>query len=256
MKKVVVPISGGMDSTVLLHKASKEFDKVYCLSYDYGQRHGRELEYAKIQVEYAKRNGKAHIEHQVLDVGFLKELVPTSSLTNSDIDTPDVREMKGEAQPQSYVPNRNMIFLSIAVAKAEAVGAEVWHGAAQADSLAGYWDGSVEFLNSYNDLLQLNRENPVKVKATLIDMSKKEIVELGVELGVRFSETYTCYTGDKLPSIYSASSSLRLKGFIDAGYADPILYKEQKLLTDKYRELGSKFIPHDTYLINLGDFVS
>lgn len=247
-KKVVVPISGGADSSVLLHKAVEEYDKVYAITFDYGQRHSLELKCADIQVIYAKQKGKCIVDHQILDVSFLKDLAPTSSLTNKEINTPDVRVVRGEAQPASYVPNRNMLFLSIAAARAEAVGgADVWHGAAQVDSLAGYWDSSKEFLESINNVLNLNREHNIRVEAPLIELSKCDIIKLGIKYKVKFKDTYTCYTGDALPSIYSASSSLRIAGFIEAGYADPILYKEQKELTAKYKELGVKQIPYENY---------
>ncbi len=245
-------MSGGMDSSVLLHKAVQEYDKIYVLTFNYGQRHFQELKCANTQITYARRTGGCQIEHQVLDVTFIKELAPTSSLTNSDIDTPDVREVKGEAQPASYVPNRNMLFLSIAAARAEAVGgADIWHGAAQADSLAGYWDGSPEFLESINNVLGLNRENAVKIDAPLIELAKEDIIKLGIKHNVKFKDTYTCYTGEDLPSVYSASSSLRIQGFIAAGYADPLLYKEQKELTEKYKELGVKKIPYENYAFKI-----
>jgi 7-cyano-7-deazaguanine synthase len=247
MNKLVLPISGGMDSSVLLHKAVNEFDSIYCLTFDYGQRHKKEIEFAHEQIKHALKKNK-NIHHRVLDVKFLRELAPTSSLTNDDIPTPDVAEIMGEAQPKTYVPNRNMMFLSICAAHAEAVGADtVWHGAAQADSLAGYWDGSPEFLESVNSLLNLNRDNPVTIEAPLINLSKADIVIEGITNEVVFSKTWTCYDGDNLPDSRSASSSLRLQGFIEAGYADPCLYKDQKRLIQVYKERGVDFIPYETY---------
>ena len=149
--KVVVPISGGMDSTVILYRAVEQFgaDNIFGLSYDYGQRHKRELNLAEYHVNKLKIN-----EWQTIDTSFIKKLAPTSSLTNNDIETPDIRQIAGEAQPKSYVPNRNMIFLSIAASYAEAVGAKiVYHGATKVDSLAGYWDASPEFIPTINDIL-------------------------------------------------------------------------------------------------------
>jgi len=236
MKKIVLPISGGMDSSVLLHKAVREFDEVHCITFDYGQRHKKEIECAKIQIDRAHEINK-NIYHEILDVNFIKYLAPTSSLTNLEIDTPNVRDIRGEAQPKTYVPNRNMMFLSIAVAAAEGVNANiVWHGAAQADSLAGYWDGSQEFIEAINNILNLNRSNPVKIEAPLIEMSKSDIVREGIKLGVDFANTWTCYEGGELPSITTASSSLRLQGFIEAGYQDPVIYKEQDKLDAIYEE--------------------
>jgi 7-cyano-7-deazaguanine synthase len=240
MSKVVLPISGGMDSTVLLHRAAAEFNEVHCLTFNYNQRHSKEIEYAKIQIELAKQKNP-NISHQILDVSFIRELAPTSSLTNDSIDTPNVKDIRGEAQPKTYVPNRNMIFLSICSARAEAVGANVvWHGAAQADSLAGYWDGSPEFLDSINNILNLNRNSPVRIEAPLIDMSKADIVREGIKYKVDFSKTWTCYEGGELPSVSTASSSLRLQGFIEAGYQDPVKYEEQDKLDNIYKERGCK----------------
>ena len=242
MSKIVLPISGGMDSSVLLHKAAAEFDEVYCLTFNYNQRHSKEMEYAKIQVEQAKKKNP-NIFHQILDVSFIRELAPTSSLTNDDIDTPNVKDIRGEAQPKTYVPNRNMMFLSICAARAEAVGADVvWHGAAQADSLAGYWDGSSQFLDCVNNILNLNRNSPVKIDAPLIDMSKADIVREGIKYKVDFSKTWTCYEGGELPSTSTASSSLRLQGFIEAGYQDPVKYREQDKLDAIYEERGCKVL--------------
>lgn len=233
--KVVVPVSGGMDSTVLLHMAASMFDEVYAITFDYQQRHKLETAYAFVQAKIVSSKYKKDIFPKKIDVGFIRDIAPTSSLTNDSIDTPDVRKIRGEAQPKSYVPNRNMLFLSIATAYAEAVDANVvWHGAAQADSLAGYWDGDTTFVDAMNAVNRLNRERCIEIQAPLIEMSKEAIVKKGVELGVDFSLTYTCYSGDKLPDAYSASSSLRLQGFIKAGYRDPIKYKQQEDLEKIY----------------------
>ena len=172
-----------------------------------------------------------------MDTKFIKDIAPTSSLTNDDIDTPNVKDVMGEAQPKSYVPFRNLMFLSMICSHAEAVGAdEVWYGAAQADSLAGYWDGSEEFVEQINKVTALNRENRITVKAPLIEMSKKEIIEEGVRLNADFSLTYTCYSGEYPCDAESASSALRLKGFVEAGYKDPLQYKQQEKLEQVYRD--------------------
>lgn len=236
MNQVVVPISGGMDSTVLLHWACTQFDVVRALSFDYAQRHRRELEYAKEQVLLC-HNKDVSITHKIIDISFIRDIAPTSSLTNDSIETPDVRTIRGEAQPKSYVPNRNMMMLSIATAYAEAHGAHtVWHGAAQADSLAGYFDGDTTFVDAMNVVNALNREHRVYIKAPLISMSKADIVRKGVELGVDFAKTYTCYSGNELADANTASSSLRLQGFISAKYIDPVRYVQQEQLDVVYEQ--------------------
>lgn len=236
MKKIVVPLSGGMDSAVLLYKAAKECAEVYCLIFNYGQRHSREIECAEYLCNDAKKiNSKIFIK--TVDATFIKHLAPTSSLTNNDIATPDIRKIAGEAQPKSYVPFRNLMFLSIALSHAEAVGAtEVWHGATAVDSLAGYWDASPEFLPQLNAVAALNREHKIQVSAPLIACDKADIVRMGIDLRVPFDHTYTCYSGEELADATTPSSSLRLQGFIKAGYKDPIAYKQQSQI-DKLYEL-------------------
>lgn len=240
--KVVVPFSGGMDSTVLLYSAVEQFEEVYALTFDYGQRHHREISAAE-QIIKSLNNKK--ITHKTIDVSFIKSLAPTSSLTNNTINTPNVKDVRGEAQPKSYVPNRNMIFLSIATAYAEANKCRVvWHGAAQADSLAGYYDGDETFVDAVNKVNILNRDNPVKIEAPLIYMSKADIVKRGVELRVPFDKTYTCYSGHEFADAETASSSLRLQGFISCGYRDPIKYKQQVKLEEIYKSKGCVDLPY------------
>lgn len=245
MNKVVLAFSGGMDSSVLLQKAIEQFDEVYCLFFDYGQRHKKELDYAHKQLMRRVGHNKI-IKMKIINIP-LDVLAPTSSLTNLSIDTPDVREMRGEAQPKSYVAFRNMLFITYLLSHAEGVGAKtVWYGAAQVDSLAGYWDGSPEFLEAINAVADLNREHRIKVEAPLITMSKKEIIEEGIRLGVKFSDTWTCYAGEDKADAYSPSSSLRLAGFVSAGYIDPIEYKQD--LSSVWEKHNCKKIPYETYL--------
>ena len=246
-KKLVLSLSGGMDSTVLLHMAEdRGFDEIYAICFDYGQRHRRELECVDKQFEaIRKKNPNIKLSRYIADVGFIKKLAPVSSLTNEDIDNPDVSKMAGDAQPVSYVPFRNQLFNSIACSYAEAQGADtVWYGAAEVDSLAGYWDGSAEFVDRINQLVALNREHRIKIEAPLITMSKEEIIEEGVRLGVNFGETWTCYSNreDGLADATTPSSSMRVKGFIDAGYKDPIQYIQQEKLDKIYEQKGCKDI--------------
>ena len=225
--KIVITLSGGMDSSVLLYKAAEQYKEVHTVTFDYGQRHDRELQAAEKQ----------------LDVKYIKDIADTSSLTNDNIDTPDVKEVMGEAQPKSYVPFRNMMFLSILLSYAEKLKAEeVWYGAAEADSLAGYWDGSVQFVDKINQICLLNREIDVSVRAPLLEMSKEEIILQGVELGVNFGDTYTCYSGEYPCDANSASSALRLKGFVSAGLRDPLEYKQQDKLNLVYQNNNCKTI--------------
>jgi 7-cyano-7-deazaguanine synthase len=244
VKKIVITLSGGMDSVVLLHKAAEIADEVYTVTFDYNQRHNRELDKVVDQLFHVKKHyDKVKFYNTKLDTKFIKDIAPTSSLTNDDIDTPNVKDVMGEAQPKSYVPFRNLMFLSMICSHAEAVGAdEVWYGAAQADSLAGYWDGSQEFVEQINNVTALNRENRITVKAPLIKMSKKEIIEEGVKLNADFGLTYTCYSGEYPCDAESASSALRLRGFVEAGLKDPLVYKQQEKLEEVYKANNCKDI--------------
>jgi 7-cyano-7-deazaguanine synthase len=243
-EKIVITLSGGMDSSVLLYKAAEEYKEVHTVTFDYGQRHDKELEAAEKQLLNARNDFPNLIfSNKLLDVKYIKDIADTSSLTNLNIDTPDVKDVMGEAQPKSYVPFRNLMFLSILLSYAEKLKAEeVWYGAAQADSLAGYWDGSVQFVDKMNQICLLNREIDIRVRAPLLEMSKKEIILNGVELGVNFADTYTCYSGEYPCDANSASSALRLRGFVDAGLIDPLTYKQQDKLDTVYRDNNCKSI--------------
>lgn len=236
-KKIVVTVSGGMDSALLLYMAVNRVGKqnVFPIFFNYSQRHIQERDYAFKQTE------ELGIPLKEIDVKFIRDLAPTSSLTNDEINTPDVNEVMGEAQPKSYVPFRNLMFLSICSSYAEGVGAEeVWYGATQIDSLAGYWDAEDNFVKKLNQVIKLNREKKIKVVAPLLDMNKADIILKGVELKVPFNHTYTCYSGELPADANSASSSLRIKGFLMAGYIDPMPYKQD--LTEVWKKHNCKVI--------------
>ena len=243
-KKLVLTLSGGMDSAVLLYMAADQgYNDIHTVTFDYGQRHRRELECVKKQItnfcnKYSGYN-YLNVKNKVLDVSYIKDIAPTSSLTNTSIDNPNISEMAGDAQPVSYVPFRNMMFLSICASYAEGIGAHtVWYGAAQVDSLAGYWDGSSEFVNSINKLTDLNREKRIEIQAPLLTMSKAAIIKVGERLGVRYGDTWTCYSNreDGLADATTPSSSMRIKGFIDAGYKDPVQYVQQEKIDKLYKD--------------------
>ena len=219
--KALIPFSGGLDSTVILHYAVKSgmYDEVCAISFDYGQRHSKELDSA---LKTVKQLG---VSHRIINLDFFKDISTISSLTNTDIDIPKTRDVLGDAQPTSYVPFRNQMLLSICCAAAESLGADtIFHGAAQVDTQSGYWDGSTEFIEAINSLTSLNRKHRIKIKAPLIKKSKREIIRWGVELDVDFRNTWTCYEGkDKACGVCPACSS-RLQGFIDTGIKDPVEY--------------------------------
>jgi 7-cyano-7-deazaguanine synthase len=221
--KAVVPISGGMDSTVLLHLAASRYDKIITVNYDYGQKHrDKEINCASFQIESIDMP----VDSLHIKLPFFKDICHVSSLLNNKVAVAKAKDVMGDPQTVNYVPYRNLMLLSISLAIAENYGAStVFHGAAQADSVAGFWDGSEEFLEQINKVSALNRRNKITVQAPLIDKSKEEIIKLGIKLGVDFSQTWTCYEGEEQACGECTACSLRIKGFIDAGYIDPVPYK-------------------------------
>lgn len=223
MSKAVVPISGGLDSSVILSIAAKKHDEVYAITYNYGQKHNKEILCAGAQVDDFSSKIE---EHKIIDIQFLKDIASTSSLTNDNIPVAHAKDVLGDAQTVNYVPFRNMMMLSIAAAYAETVGAEVvYHGAALVDSQAGYWDGSNEFLEQINNVIALNRKNRIKIEAPLIKASKKDIIIMGMYNRVNFENTWTCYEGNELACGYCTACSSRIQGFLDNEIKDPIEYE-------------------------------
>ena len=226
---IVVPISGGMDSTVLLHKAACEYSKVHAVSFNYGQKHKKELNLAAYQVDKIKEKiGSNNITYEVIDIPFFKDIANTSALTNNDILVARAKDVMGDPQTVNYIPFRNLMLISICLAYAESHDVNVvWHGAAQADSIAGYWDGSEEFISQLNKVSDLNRRIKISVEAPLLTKSKMDIVIMGMHLGVDFAKTWTCYEGEDEACGECTACSLRLQGFIKAGYIDPLPYKKE-----------------------------
>lgn len=224
MKRCVIPISGGIDSTVILHSIanSNRFDEIHAVTFDYGQRHIRETLFAKKQAELADVKS-----YKTISIPFFKDLSTISSITNTDIDVAKTKDVLGDPQTVNYVPFRNQLLLTICCSYAESISADtVFHGAALVDSQAGYWDGSIEFLESINQLLKLNRKHQITIEAPLIKLNKSDIIKLGIDNNVDFSKTYTCYSGNIPADAENPASSSRIQGFIQAGYIDPMPYKQ------------------------------
>ncbi len=221
----VVLLSGGMDSAVLLAYVvnTLKHGPVHALSFDYGQRHRRELECARWQADAL---GAA--EYRAIDLGFVAGLVEGgTTLVEGGEDVPDLAEL-GESdldQPPTYVPNRNMMLLSVAVAYAEARGIrDVFYGA-QAHDEYGYWDCTQGFIERLNWVLELNRRDGVTVRAPFVDKKKFELVQLGSELGVDFSHTWSCYRGGETACGTCPTCIERLKAFQEADATDPLAYE-------------------------------
>lgn len=219
----VILLSGGMDSTVLAHHVARELvrDPIHVLAFDYGQRHSRELDCARYQAELLNVES-----FQLVDLSFVGEMVAAgTSLVHGGAEVPDLASLEESelSQPPTYVPNRNMLLLSLAAAYAEAQGvSDVFYGA-QAHDEYGYWDCTADFLERINSVLSLNRDVPVIVHAPFVGTSKSELVAKGVALGVDFAQTWSCYRGGEHPCGTCPTCIERGKAFRESGVTDPLV---------------------------------
>jgi 7-cyano-7-deazaguanine synthase len=225
MKHAVVLLSGGLDSTATLAIARSQDYETYALSFDYGQRHQRELEAAK---KVAKSLGAK--EHRIVKID--NQIFGGSALTN-DVEVPKSRseEEIGSGVPPTYVPARNTIFLAHALAWAETIGAGHIFIGANAIDFSGYPDCRPEFIALFEMLANVATKTGaegarIQIHAPLIKLSKADIVRKAVELDVDLSLTHSCYdpTSDGRACGKCDSCQLRLKGFREAGVTDPIKY--------------------------------
>ncbi len=224
--KAVVLVSGGMDSTTLLHHVVKNlgYDEIFALTICYGQKHDREVEMAQWQCARVA----AVKEWRTIDITVMGELIKgASALTDADIGVPALADLDEQQmdQPLTYVPNRNMVMLSMAAAYAEAHGCcEIFYGA-QAQDEYGYWDCTTEFVERLNLVLALNRRVPVVIKAPFAELRKSEELAIGLKLGIDYSRTWTCYRGGERACGVCPTCVERLKAFAEAGLPDPLEYE-------------------------------
>jgi 7-cyano-7-deazaguanine synthase len=222
--KAVLLLSGGLDSTTLLALARSEGYAIHALSFRYGQRHSAELAAArKIAAHYDV------VQHVVTDIDL--RVFGGSALT-ADIEVPKDRVVD-DAIPVTYVPARNTIFLSFALAWAEVLGASDIFIGVNALDYSGYPDCRPEFIAAFQEMARLATRAgveggaaPVAIRTPLIELSKKDIIRLGLSLGVDYSMTTSCYdpTDDGEACGRCDACQLRLKGFEEAGAPDPVRY--------------------------------
>ena len=213
-KKAILIYSGGIDSTVLLYKLLAEGYEVRALAFNYGQKHVKELLCAK---QICSELG---VELKEFDLREFSNLTKDASplLANSDSDK------SLSIASQTVVPNRNAVMLSIAVAWAQALNInEVYIGVTLSDS-TDYPDCRKEFIEAFEKAMILANANPnLRIKAPLANLNKTEVVKLGLELGVPFEKTWTCYRGERIPCGECASCKERAKAFAELGVEDPLL---------------------------------
>jgi 7-cyano-7-deazaguanine synthase len=221
----VLLLSGGLDSTTLLALAVREGYAVHALSFRYGQRHARELDAAR---RVARRHGAA--EHRIAEIDL--RLFGGSALT-ADLPVPkDEAPERRRGVPVTYVPARNTIFLAYALAYAEVVGAtEIFIGVNALD-YSGYPDCRPEYVEAFERLANLataaatEQGRRLRIRVPLLHCTKADIVRLGLELGVDHALTTSCYDPDAQGAACGRCDAcqLRLKGFAEAGVADPAAY--------------------------------
>ncbi|MBL4940632.1 MAG: 7-cyano-7-deazaguanine synthase QueC [Colwellia sp.] len=216
-EKVVVIYSGGMDSFTVLNRALKDGKEVYALSFNYGQRHVKELECASSVCI------SLNIRHKVIDISAINQLLAGSSLTD-DIDIPE-GHYESENMKSTIVPNRNMILLSLAVGYAVSVGAEqVYYGAHSGDH-AIYPDCRPEFVQKMNDVCHIANYESVEIFSPYLMVNKTAILTDGLSMGLDYSNTWTCYNGREKACGKCGSCQERLEAFAENKLTDPIAYE-------------------------------
>ena len=220
-RKAVILVSGGLDSATTVAYAKKHGFSCHALSVNYGQRHAAELQFAKMLCERLDVT-----EHKVVNVGL--DQIGGSSLTDKSLDVPTEPT---SAIPSTYVPARNTIMLSVALGWAEVLGAEDIFIGANAVDYSGYPDCRPEYISAYERLANFATRfgvegGEIKIHAPLIDMKKSEIIALGLELGIDFSATVSCYQANRAGEACGHCDSCRIRrnGFEEVGIADPTRY--------------------------------
>jgi 7-cyano-7-deazaguanine synthase len=227
-RRAVVLLSGGLDSTTVVAMALAQGYKVCALSFDYGQNH-------KIELESAKRvAAKLGVERHAIVKVDLRSF--GGSALTSELPVPKHRTAEdiGHGVPVTYVPARNTVFLSLALAWAETLGVTDIFLGVNALDYSGYPDCRPEFIRAFETLANLGTKmgteegKRITIHTPLIAMSKKQIVEAGMRLGVDYSETISCYDPGERGEACGACDAclLRLKGFAEAGLADPVVYRK------------------------------
>lgn len=221
-KRAVVLLSGGLDSATVVAIAASQGYECYALSFDYGQRAVTELNAAKAVCESIGVK-----EHRVFNLDLAQ--FGGSALTDASLEVP---EGETEGVPITYVPARNTIFLSMALAWAEVLHADAIFIGVNAVDYSGYPDCRPEFIAAYEQMANLATRNgvtgePFKIVTPLIDLTKAEIIEAGHKLGMDYSLTVSCYQSDEEGRACGRCDSCRLraKGFADAGVPDPTRYQ-------------------------------
>lgn len=223
MPKAVVLLSGGLDSTTCLAQAIEDGCEPTAISFRYGQRHTRELESAASVCKFYK------IPHVIIELNLSSF---RSALTRKDIDVPMDREGElSEEIPVTYVPARNIVFLSIAAGLCESIDADRIYIGVNAVDYSGYPDCTPEFIQAFQHTLEVGTKagkegHPIQIVTPIGMDSKADIVRRGKRLGAPLHLTWSCYNGGKKACGHCDSCRLRLEGFKEAGFKDEIPYED------------------------------
>ena len=218
MKKAILIYSGGLDSTVLLHKLIKDGLAGGAIAFNYGQKHLKEIDIARKNCE------KLKVDFQVADISSLSPIFGASALTNANTHIPQGAYEEGNMRA-TVVPNRNMIFLSIAAAYAITKKCAHLAYAAHSGDHALYPDCREEFALAADKALRLCDYAEISLLRPFVDMSKADIVKLGADLGVDFSSTWSCYKGGDIHCGLCGTCVERRQSFKFAGVKDPTVYE-------------------------------
>jgi len=223
MSKAIVLLSGGLDSTTVLAIAKAHDFECYALSFDYGQKQRSELESAKTIAKQSKV-----VEHRIMKISLAD--IGGSALTDDKIDVP--KYSKSNEIPVTYVPARNTIFLSFALAWAEVIDCQKIYIGVNALDYSGYPDCRPEFIKAFEDMANLATKQSVEgekieIKTPLISMTKAEIIQKGLSLGVDYSQTISCYLANSNGEACGECDAcvLRINGFNNANIKDPTFYQ-------------------------------
>lgn len=215
--KAVVIYSGGMDSFTILNKAHLGAYELYALTFDYGQKHGKEIEYA------SRVCGELQVEHKIIDITAINQLLQSSSLT-SDQEIPE-GHYEAANMKSTVVPNRNMILLSLAIGYAVDIGAsKVFYGAHSGDH-AIYPDCRPDFVHAMNKVAKLANYEPVDIVTPYLNSSKIDILADGLSMGLDYGKTWTCYNGRDKACGKCGSCVERLEAFEHNNVSDPLPYE-------------------------------
>jgi 7-cyano-7-deazaguanine synthase len=247
-KNVCIALSGGLDSTVLVHALVKKYgsDRVKAISFDFGQRHNIELDMAEATAD------KLNIDHNVYQLDYLKDIAKETCalIAGSNLKPKTAEENAGDPQVNTYVPFRNLQFAAITAAYAEAKECDIIFQGLNAVDEYGYWDTSLEFTKRVNDILALNRQNLVKFVAPFVELYKDDELQLAKELSTHFGydileKTWSCYNGWSEDYNFKEcgvcnTCTEKLTGYIQAEYTNEVIMNKFNVNEDAIESIRCK----------------